>query len=188
MDNAFSGSHDPGYVVHHVDEDSETFKNMAAEIWAAGIDRPDAHFITRMLLRKGLHLVSRAMDETVGEWTTRVQGWPPTSDLTLETQAAEFNKARAQADKFNANLLDEIKHLRERIGPRGLEVVMIDGAGHYVNEKVKAEIDTLRSALKLLVEECVNPGDGGRYEAGEWPALDRARAALPLSFAESKSK
>lgn len=39
----------------------------------------------------------------------------------------------------------EIGRLRERLGPRGLEVVMIDGAGHYVNEKVKAEIERLRA-------------------------------------------
>lgn len=38
----------------------------------------------------------------------------------------------------------EIKRLRDRLGPRGLEVVEIDGAGHYVNEKVKAEIERLR--------------------------------------------
>lgn len=38
----------------------------------------------------------------------------------------------------------EIERLRERLGPRGLEVIEIDGAGHYVNEKVKAEIERLR--------------------------------------------
>lgn len=36
----------------------------------------------------------------------------------------------------------------------------------------------LVKALDDLVKECVNPGDGGPFEAGEWPALDRARAAL----------
>ena len=40
----------------------------------------------------------------------------------------------------------ELEMLRERLGPRGLEVVEIDGAGHYVNEKVKAEIERLRGA------------------------------------------
>lgn len=39
---------------------------------------------------------------------------------------------------------EELRMLRERLGPRGLEVVVINGAGHYVNEKVKAEIDRLR--------------------------------------------
>lgn len=39
---------------------------------------------------------------------------------------------------------DEIERLRQRLGPRGLEVVEIDGAGHYVNAKVKAEIERLR--------------------------------------------
>jgi hypothetical protein len=42
---------------------------------------------------------------------------------------------------------DEIERLRERLGPRGLEVIMIDGAGHYVNEKVKAEIERLRALV-----------------------------------------
>jgi hypothetical protein len=41
-------------------------------------------------------------------------------------------------------LLSEVRMLRERLGPRGLEVVVIDGAGHYVNKKVKAEIERLR--------------------------------------------
>lgn len=139
---------------------------------------------------------------------------------------------------------EELRMLRERLGPRGLEVVGIDGIGHYVNEKVKAEIERLRGgenwrryasyeilrqavielrrsgdisgvttekmkklfpeiksgwedipaespegteiaqlrgALKQLVEECVNPGDGGPYEAGEWPALDAARCILTSS-------
>lgn len=44
----------------------------------------------------------------------------------------------------------EIKRLRERLGPRGLEVVFIDGAGHYVNEKVKAEIERLRAVVGEL--------------------------------------
>ena len=47
---------------------------------------------------------------------------------------------------------DEIQRLRERLGPRGLEVVEISGAGHYVNEKVKAEIECLRAALKQAQE------------------------------------
>jgi len=41
----------------------------------------------------------------------------------------------------------EIKRLRERLGPLGLEVVMINGAGHYVNKKVKAEIERLRAVI-----------------------------------------
>ena len=45
---------------------------------------------------------------------------------------------------------DEIGRLRERLGPRGLEIVEINGAGHYVNEKVKAEIERLRKALSQI--------------------------------------
>jgi hypothetical protein len=53
--------------------------------------------------------------------------------------------------KLNARLADdyrslqaENKRLRERLGPHGLEVIEIDGAGHYVNRVVKAEIERLR--------------------------------------------
>jgi hypothetical protein len=79
---------------------------------------------------------------------------------------------------LNAKLEAEIERLRERLGPRGLVVAMIDGAGHYVNETVAAELDHLRVALTDLVADFVNPGDGGPFEDGEVPALDRARAIL----------
>lgn len=48
-----------------------------------------------------------------------------------------------------SELENEIERLRERLGPRGLEVVMIDGRGHYVNEAVKAEIERLRANQQL---------------------------------------
>lgn len=48
-------------------------------------------------------------------------------------------------DDWGCRACDEIARLRERLGPRGLEVVMIDGIGHYVNAKVKAEIERLRT-------------------------------------------
>lgn len=44
-------------------------------------------------------------------------------------------------------LWEENCALRERLGPRGLEVVEINDTGHYVNEKVRAEIERLRSQL-----------------------------------------
>lgn len=47
--------------------------------------------------------------------------------------------------------LAEIERLRERLGPRGLEVVEIDGAGHYVNGAVKTEIERLRDLLRRAV-------------------------------------
>jgi hypothetical protein len=50
----------------------------------------------------------------------------------------------------------EIERLRERLGPRGLEVVEINGAGHYVNEKVKDEIERLRKTLNDVLEEIRN--------------------------------
>lgn len=70
-----------------------------------------------------------------------------------------------------AELLEENRRLRERLGPRGLEVVMIDGAGHYVNEKVKAEIEALRHAVQMasrladtVDEFAINP-KGGKMAA-----------------------
>ena len=73
---------------------------------------------------------------------------------------------------------DELRMLRERLGPRGLEVVQIEGRGHYVNEAVKAEIEKLRSADRY---------DHGYADGVEWaitrppaPAVgaeDVARAA-----------
>ena len=49
--------------------------------------------------------------------------------------------------------------------------------------------ECLRRALATLVEESVNPGDGGPYEDGEWPALDAARRALGIpTFAEASFK
>lgn len=67
----------------------------------------------------------------------------------------------------DAELLEENRRLRERLGPRGLEVVEIDGAGHYVNEKVKAEIEVLRHAIQMasrlanaIDEMAINPKGG----------------------------
>ena len=39
----------------------------------------------------------------------------------------------------------ELARLRKRVGPRGLEVVMIDGVGHYVSEAVAKELARLRA-------------------------------------------
>lgn len=66
---------------------------------------------------------------------------------------------------------EELRMLRERLGPCGLEVVMIDGAGHYVNEKVKAEIEKLRHALQMAerlanaIDECAINPKGGKMAA-----------------------
>jgi phosphopantetheine adenylyltransferase len=67
---------------------------------------------------------------------------------------------------------DEIERLRERLGPRGLEVVMIDGAGHYVNEKVKAEVERLRERCEAYMNEPIyliwSNEHGGWWMAGGW--------------------
>jgi hypothetical protein len=44
--------------------------------------------------------------------------------------------------------------------------------------KYRAGGDAVAGALRKLVSQCVNPGDGGPFEQGEWPALDEARAVL----------
>lgn len=70
-----------------------------------------------------------------------------------------------------SEVLEENRRLRERLGPRGLEVVEIDGAGHYVNEKVKAEIDALRHAVQMAarladaIDECAINPKGGKMAA-----------------------
>jgi hypothetical protein len=50
----------------------------------------------------------------------------------------------------------EIERLRQRLGPRGLEVVIIDGYGHYTNAAVKAEIERLRGVLRKIYEQYDN--------------------------------
>lgn len=47
-----------------------------------------------------------------------------------------------------------------------------------IERSLRVDIERLRAALSGLVEAFVNPGDGGPFEAGEVPALDRAREAL----------
>lgn len=64
-------------------------------------------------------------------------------------------------------LRDEVERLRERLGPHGLEVVMIAGAGHYVNATVKAEIERLERGLKVALDE-------NRKLAGEIEPMLRA--------------
>lgn len=51
----------------------------------------------------------------------------------------------------------------------------------------EAERDRLRDALSDLVEAFVNPGDGGTFEDGEVPVLDRARRALGQLRKDGKS-
>lgn len=51
---------------------------------------------------------------------------------------------------------DEERRLRERLGPRGLEVVTINGNAHYVNEAVKAEIERMRGVLRQIYEQYDN--------------------------------
>lgn len=76
----------------------------------------------------------------------------------LESQAKALSDAEAERDR-----------LRERLGPRGLEVVVIEGRGHYVNQAVKSEIERLR----------VDEYNRGYSDGVEWSSThnDRALAA-----------
>lgn len=72
--------------------------------------------------------------------------------MTLEDQIVVLTADRENLHDRVRDLLAENTKLRERLGPLGLEVVEIDGAGHYVNAKVKTEIETLRSKLQTEME------------------------------------
>ncbi len=73
----------------------------------------------------------------------------------------------------------EITRLRERLGPVGLEVVEIDGAGHYVNAKVKAEIERLRAEMGALIEKCAKVAD----QVAEGDAVRPAAVAIARHIA-----
>lgn len=68
---------------------------------------------------------------------------------------------------------DELRMLRERLGPRGLEVIEIDGRGHYVNEVVKTEI------VKLRAE---NGYDHGYADGVEWATMHPSAPAPQAEF------
>jgi hypothetical protein len=59
---------------------------------------------------------------------------------SLQLFVDRLKAQEAITDKFAA----EAARLRNRVGDRGLEVVMIDGVGHYVSEVVRGEIERLK--------------------------------------------
>ena len=66
--------------------------------------------------------------------------------------ASVYEQYKAVLSNLGDEAADEIERLRERLGPVGLEVVEIDSSGHYVNVKVKAEIERLRAKEKDWTE------------------------------------
>jgi hypothetical protein len=54
------------------------------------------------------------------------------------------------------------------------------GAARLISENasLSARNADLEQALRDLVAAFVNPGDGGEFEAGEVPVLDKARALI----------
>ncbi|WP_130228895.1 Lar family restriction alleviation protein [Bradyrhizobium sp. Leo121] len=82
-------------------------------------------------------------------------------------------------------IMEENRKLRERLGPRGLEVIEIGGAGHYVNEKVKAEIVILRHDRENLSRRVSELRGGladawqGFREKGHFGEAGRIEAVMP---------
>jgi hypothetical protein len=69
--------------------------------------------------------------------------------MTLEDEIVVLKADREGLHQRVLELLADNTRLRDRLGPLGLEVVMIGDAGHYVNDAVKAEIGRLRNDLTV---------------------------------------
>ena len=87
--------------------------------------------------------------------------------MTHEDEIVILKADRENLHQRVRELLKENEMLRERLGPRGLEVVVIGDAGHYVNKAVKDEIESLRLQLSTereitenLVWAAEHPRDG----------------------------
>lgn len=76
--------------------------------------------------------------------------------MTLEDEITILKADRENLHQRVKELVADNEKLRERLGPRGLEVVMIGDAGHYVSEAVKAEIESLRRQLATEKEITAN--------------------------------
>lgn len=61
-------------------------------------------------------------------------------------------KVKADQDVRLADLQAELERVRERVGQRGLEVVMIGKVGHYVSTAVKEELERVRGELATYKE------------------------------------
>lgn len=72
--------------------------------------------------------------------------------MTPQDEIVVLKADRENLHQRARELLADNAKLRERLGPRGLEVVMIGDAGHYVSELVKAEIESLRVQLSTEKE------------------------------------
>jgi len=113
-----------------------------------------------------------------------------------EKKLIPLNKAIAEAEKRARNQPDDqgsrllvgwLKDYRDTLKKQGVQVSMITGEKEeaLTLKKAEKEIEHLRqqrdellAALERVVEDWVNPGDGGAFEDGEMPALDIARAAI----------
>ena len=83
---------------------------------------------------------------------------PLQSQLTQRTAELEAankllyrkNCALGRAETIINDLQAELERVRERVGQRGLEVVMIGKVGHYVSTAVKEELERVRADNKAL--------------------------------------
>jgi hypothetical protein len=101
-----------------------------------------------------------------------------TSWIECERCVAKTSQCRAieKAEELWSQRIDpagEINRLRERLGPRGLEVVMIGERGHYVSAAVKAEIESLRMAPPFRASNLAQDAERGA-------TLDTARVTSIL--------
>lgn len=97
--------------------------------------------------------------------------------LVHESDQACIRDALAAIDKLHA---DAPLYLSAAI--RRLQALNEEFLG--ANDRLRSQHAEMREALKDLAAAFVNPGDGAPYEAGEMPALDRARAILSKTETE----
>jgi uncharacterized protein YoxC len=76
--------------------------------------------------------------------------------MTPDDEIAVLKADRENLHQRVRELLADNEKLRERLGPHGLEVVMIGDSGHYVNQAVRAEIESLRRQLDTEKEITAN--------------------------------
>jgi DNA repair exonuclease SbcCD ATPase subunit len=128
----------------------------------------------------------------VTEPTTPFSTWASAEIQRLEARKAELEteNERLQQERNEAKVdlmvaQTQMKELLKQLDAADALRKQAEEIREHVERAAKAEINSLRArkaeledALTELVAAFVNPSDGGEFEAGEVPALDKARAAL----------
>ena len=99
-----------------------------------------------VILFGGLFIMSMADQPTYKDLQSQL------TQRTAELEAANTllykkNCALGRAETSINDLQAELERVRERVGQRGLEVVMIGKVGHYVSTAVKEELERVKQAL-----------------------------------------